>query len=69
MPLNLLSNGTSGTIARVSGGEEERKFLMNLGFLPGVEVKVVNSFSGNIIVDIKSSRIALNKEMARHILI
>ncbi len=69
MPLNMLSVGNTGVVTRLSGNEEERKYLMNLGFIPGVEVKVMNSFSGNIIVDIKSSRVALNKEIARHILI
>ncbi len=69
MPLNMLSVGNTGVVTRLSGNEEERKYLMNLGFIPGVEVKVMNSFSGNIIVDVKSSRVALNKEIARHILI
>lgn len=69
MPLNMLSVGNTGVVTRLSGNEEERKYLMNLGFIPGVEVKVMNSFSGNIIVDVKSSRVALNNEIARHILI
>ena len=69
MPLNMPSVGNTGVVTRLSRNEEERKYLMNLGFIPGVEVKVMNSFSGNIIVDVKSSRVALNKEIARHILI
>lgn len=69
MPLALGDVGTSYTIQRVSGTPEVRKHLENLGFVPGAEVKIINTLNGNIIVNVKETRVAINEEMARKIMI
>lgn len=67
MPLSLLSSGISGKIARISGSGDIRRYLQNLGFIEGREVKVLSDIGGDVIVGVLDSRIALNKEMASHI--
>lgn len=69
MPLTMANIGEALVITRVSGNEETRRFLGNLGFVSGTEVTVLSKMSGNVIVNIKNSRIAVNAEMARHIMI
>ncbi len=69
MPLNLAPRNEDNTIKRVGGNEQTRKHLENLGFVPGAVVKVVNEMSGNVIVNIKESRVAISKEMAAKILV
>lgn len=69
MPLTMIGPGESGTIQRVRGNEETRRFLENLGFVMGTDVTVLSAIGGNVIVNIKDSRVALNAEMARHIMV
>lgn len=69
MPLNMIGTGCSAFVRRVSGNEETRRYLGNLGFVNGAEVHVVSEIGGNVIVNIKDSRIAINKDMASHILV
>ncbi len=69
MPLNLVNIGSVETIKRVSGNEETKRFLENLGFVNGSEITVVSMIGGNVIVNIKDSRVAINKDMARHIMV
>ena len=69
MPLTMANIGEALVITRVSGNEETRRFLGSLGFVSGTEVTVLSEMSGNVIVNIKNSRIAVNAEMARHIMI
>ena len=69
MPLNLAARNEVNTIKKVGGNEETKKHLENLGFVPGATVKVVNEMSGNVIVNIKESRVAISKEMATRILV
>ena len=54
---------------RIGGSEETRRFLANLGFVQGAEVTVLSAIGGNVIVNIKDSRVAINKDMARHIMV
>jgi len=68
-PILFLQSGDTGTIKRVSGAEETRRFLAGLGFVENAEVTVVSQFDGNLIVNIKDSRVAVNSDMARHIMI
>ena len=56
-------------IQRIGGSEETRRFLSNLGFVQGAEVTVLSAIGGNVIVNIKDSRVAINKDMARHIMV
>ena len=69
MPLTMAEIGKVSVINRVNGNEETRRFLGNLGFTVGGEVCIVSTLGGNVIVSIKNSRIAVNAEMARHIMI
>ena len=69
MPLSMINEGATGTVARVGGKEETRRFLENLGFVPGVSVTVISKLGGNLIVNIKDSRIAIGNEMANKIMV
>ncbi len=69
MPLTLAGVGETNTIRRVGGSEETRRFLENLGFLSGAQITVLSAIGGNVIVNIKDSRVAINEDMARHIMI
>ena len=69
MPLTLAGIGEKNVIGRVGGNEETRRFLGNLGIINGAEITVISAIGGNVIVNVKDSRVALNEDMARHILI
>lgn len=69
MPLTMVKLGEPNTIKRVGGKEETKKFLEELGFVAGSVVTVVSDVSGNVIVDVKDSRVALGKDMANKILV
>jgi ferrous iron transport protein A len=69
MPLTMAREGEQNAIKKVGGKAETRQFLENLGFVPGSLVTIVTEISGNVIVSIKESRVALSREMARHILV
>ena len=69
MPLTLADIGTENTIRRVGGNEETRRFLENLGVVPGTPITVLSSIGGHVIVNVKDSRVAINEDMARHIMI
>ena len=64
MPLTMAKVGEKNTIKRIGGREETKKFLENLGF-----VTVVSEISGNMILNVKDSRVALGKDMANKIMI
>jgi len=67
VPLVTAKIGDGGKIVRVSGKQEIRKFLCELGFVIGAHVAVVSENSGNMILDVKGSRIAMDKGMASKI--
>ncbi|MEJ8733549.1 FeoA family protein, partial [Mediterraneibacter sp. ICN-202921] len=67
--LTMAEIGKVNTIRKVRGNEETKRFLGNLGFIAGAKVTVLSVISGNVIVNIKDSRIAVNADMARHIMI
>ncbi len=69
MPLIIASIGEENTIRRVGGNTETKKHLTNLGFVVGGNVTVVSSVAGDLIVNVKESRIALNREMAGKIMV
>jgi len=69
MPLTMAKTGEVNLIKRVGGKEETRKFLETLGFVTGGIVTVVSEISGNLIVNVKDSRIAIGKDMAIKIMI
>lgn len=69
MPLTMAGIGETNTISRIGGNEETRRFLANLGFVTGAEVVVLSKIGGNVIVNVKDSRVAVNEDMARHIMV
>ena len=69
MPLTLAGIGEVNTIRRVGGNEETRRFLENLGYLAGTKITVLSAIGGNVIVNVRDSRVAINADMARHIMI
>ena len=69
MPLSMVKPGETNTIKKVGGKEETRKFLENLGFVTGGEVTVVSEIEGNLIVNVKDSRVAIRKDMANRIMV
>lgn len=69
MPLTLAEIGEENIIKRIGGKQEVKLHLENLGFLVGGVVTVINTIGGNVIVNVKESRIAISKEMAQKILV
>ncbi|HIY28743.1 MAG TPA: ferrous iron transport protein A [Firmicutes bacterium] len=69
MPLTLMKTGESQTIKRIGGREDTRRFLENLGFVVGGTVTVVSELGGNVIVNVKDSRVAVSREMASKIMV
>ena len=68
MPLTMVNSGEN-EIKRVGGKEETRRFLENLGFVQGAKVTVVSQIGGNVIVNVKESRVAIGKDMANKIMV
>lgn len=69
MPLTMTSPGEENIIRKVGGSPDTRKFLENLGFVAGGSVTVISEISGNVIVNVKDSRVAVSKEMAQKIMV
>ena len=67
VPLVTAKIGDGGKIVRVLGEQSTRKFLCELGFVIGARVSVVNENSGNMILDVKGSRIAMDRTIASKI--
>ena len=69
MPLTFLNPGEQNIIKGVGGTPEMKKHLADLGFVVGGNVSVINSVGGNIIVNVKETRVAISKEMAQKIMV
>ncbi|KAF5075695.1 FeoA family protein [Oscillibacter valericigenes] len=69
IPLTMAKSGETVTIQKISGKDEIRQHLAELGFVVGGEVTVVSEIVGNLILQVKDSRIALDKTMANRIMI
>ncbi len=69
MPLLFASVGENNIIRKVGGNQETKKHLEDLGFVVGGTVTVVSEISGNLIVKVKDSRVAISREMAGKIMI
>lgn len=69
MPLTLADTGEENIIKKVGGNPETRKFLESLGFVAGGAVTVISEIGGNVIVNVKESRVAVSKEMACKIMV
>ncbi|MCI8438908.1 MAG: ferrous iron transport protein A [Oscillospiraceae bacterium] len=69
MPLTMAQPGEWNRIKRVGGRPETRQFLENLGFVAGGEVSVITRTGGNVIVEVKGARVAINSGMAAKIMV
>lgn len=69
MPLTMAKAGETSRIKQITGRDETRRHLENLGFVVGGDVTVVSELAGNLILNVKGTRIALDKAMANRILI
>ncbi len=69
MPLTMAKPGEQNVIKKVGGKGSTRKFLENLGFVTGGMVTVVSEMSGNMIINVKESRVAIGKDMANKIMV
>ena len=69
LPLSMSQPGEENIIRRVGGSPEVKKHLKGLGFVTGGKVTVINALGGNLIVNVKESRVAISAEMARRILV
>ena len=69
MPLGMASVGDTNTIVKITGRDEVRQHLAELGFVVGEKVTVVSQMGGNMILSIKDSRVALDRTMALRIMV
>ena len=69
MPLTMAKTGETVTIRKITGKDEVRQHLAELGFVVDSDVTVVSELAGNLILQVKDSRIALDKTMANRIMI
>ena len=69
MPLVFADPGEELVIHKVGGSPEVKKHLEDLGFVTGGLVQVINTINGNLIVNVKETRVAISKEMAQKIMI
>lgn len=68
-PLSFAEIGEENIIKKIGGSPEVKKHLENLGFVVGGNVKIITALAGNIIVNVKESRVAISSEMAQKIMI
>lgn len=69
MPLTLANVGDDNIIKKVGGKPEVKKHLENLGFVVGGNVRIISAIGGNIIVNVKETRVAVSREMAQKIMV
>lgn len=69
LPLTMANPGEPVTIKKIGGKAETKKFLETLGFVVGGTVTVVSEINGNMIVNVKDSRVAIGKDMANKIMV
>ena len=69
MPLLLANVGEENVIKKIGGSPEVKQHLENLGFVVGGNVTIVNTMGGNLVVNVKETRVAVSREMAQKIMI
>ena len=69
IPLGVTDVGEVNVIKRIGGSPEVRQHLENLGFVVGGNVSIINSIGGNLIVNVKETRVAISREMANKIMV
>ncbi len=69
MPLTFVNSGETVTIKKAGGSAEMKRHIEDLGFVSGADVTVLSKIGGNIIVNIKETRVAVSKEIANKIMV
>lgn len=69
MPLTMSKSGIQQSIKQIRGKDDTRRFLESLGFTVGGNVTVISEIGGNVIVNVKDTRIAIDKSMANRIIV
>jgi len=69
MPLSMVKAGETATIRKITGKDEVRQHLVELGFVVDGNVTVVSEIRGNLILQVKDSRVALDRGMANRIMV
>lgn len=69
IPLTMAGNGDAGTIVKITGRDDVRQHLAELGFVMGANVTVLSEICGSMILSVKDSRVALDRTMAARILV
>lgn len=69
MPLMMAKTGENHSIKRIGGKAETKQHLENLGFVIGAPITIITQLGGNVIVNIKESRVAISREMASKIMV
>lgn len=69
MPLAMAGVGDVNTIKKITGRDDVRQHLAELGFVVGEEVRVVSELGGNLILSVKDSRVALDRSMAMRVMV
>lgn len=69
MPLTMASRGETNSIKSIRGKDDTKRFLESLGFVIGGNVTVISEINGNMIVNVKEARVAIDKAMASRIII
>ncbi len=69
MPMTLANVGDELMIRKIGGNSDTKRFLESLGFVVGGTVTIVSELSGNVIVNVKGSRVAVSKDMAKRVMV
>jgi ferrous iron transport protein A len=69
MPLILAAKGNEMNIKKITGNDETKRFLSSLGFVVGETIKIISELGGNLIINVKDSRVALDRSMASRIIV
>lgn len=69
MPLSFSPAGSMVSIKAIKGNDESKRFLESLGFVVGGSVTVISELNGNLIVNVKDTRVAISRSMANRIMV
>lgn len=69
MPLTMANNGETNYIKKITGKDDVRQHLAEMGFVVGGAVVVINKIAGNMILSVKGTRVALDQTMANRIMV
>jgi len=69
MPLAMVKTGEMQTVRKINGKDDTKKFLETLGIIKGEQLMILSETGGNVIINVKNSRIALSKSMAMRIIV